>query len=169
METRKIRKIICVLALCIDTTRYNAWKKGREENYLKEARKIIEENKTIDEKGKRFNLNELGIALLIIRRFLGKNWYYKVLKHHNSESISNSEYKKFVKSEQVHPLTKALWSGEPSKYTQVINLGYFLQRLWKNNDSTNLSIKIDDLQRYNFRKTYFELKVAAYFDKKSSM
>lgn len=163
---RKRRKIICALAFCIDTTRYNAWKRGREENYLREAREIIEENKKISDVGKRFNLNELEISLLIIREFLGSESYCKVLKKHQSKPVEDEKYQKIVKSDEIHPLSKNLWSGSPEDYIRVINLGRFLFDLWKKDDSNKLSNKVDELKKCDFPKTYFELKTACYFERK---
>lgn len=170
VKTDKIRsKIICALAFCIDTSQYATWLHARERELIEkyEVEEIISRNRHIKDYGKRFNLIELSISLRIIRRIMGKNWYEKVLRHFApGTKIKTREYWRLVRSQAVHPLSEALWSGLPENYIRVIGLAHFLEKLWKIDDSNNMSEKIKELRQFGFEKTYFELKCACYYERK---
>lgn len=63
----------------------------------------------------------------------------------------------------MHPLSEALWSGQPEHYIRVIQLGIYLNQLWRSDNGNRLSDKIKELRQYSFHHTYYELKMAAYF------
>jgi hypothetical protein len=162
-------KIICALAFCIDSSRYATWLHARERKLIEkyEVEEIIRRNGHIKDYGKRFNLIELGISLRIIQRVMGKDWYEKVLRQFApGTKIKTREYWRLVRSQDVHPLSEALWSGLPENYIRVISLAYFLEKIWKVDDSNNISEKIKELRQYGFEKTYFELKCACYYERK---
>lgn len=162
-------RIFCALAFCIDSSRYITWLHARERKLIEkyQVEEIIRRNAHIEDFGKRFNLIELGISLRIIQRVMGKDWYEKVLMQFASGTkIKTREYWRFVRSENVHPLSEALWSGLPENYMRVISLAYILEKLWKVDDSNNMSEKIKELRQYGFEKTYFELKCASYYERK---
>jgi len=162
-------KIFCALAFCIDSSRYATWLHARERKLIEkyEVEEIIRRNSHIEDYGKKFNLIELGISLRIIQRVMGKDWYEKVLKQFASGTkIKTREYKRLVGNEDVHPLSEALWSGLPENYIRIISLAYFLEKLWKVDDSNNIFEKIKELRRSGFEKTFFELKCACYYEKK---
>lgn len=161
--------IICALAFCIDSSRYATLLNARERKLIEkyEVEEIIRRNEQIKDYGKRFNLIELDISLRIIHRVMGKNWYEKVLKQFApGTKIKNREYKRLVRSEDVHPLSEALWSGLPENYIRVISLAHYLEKLWRPDDSNNIFEKIKELRQFGFEKTYFELKCASYYKRK---
>lgn len=162
-------KIFCALAFCIDSSRYITWLHARERKLIEkyEVEEIIIRNAYIEDYGKRFNLIELGISLRIIQRVMGKDWYEKVLKQFSpGTKIKTRDYKRLVRREDVHPLSEALWSGLPENYIRIISLAYFLEKLWKVDDSNNIFEKIKELRQFGFEKTYFELKCACYYERK---
>jgi hypothetical protein len=179
-DTPSGRVAVCALAFCIDKHLYRRWlssgleEKTHEIQPLPVARiigqdtvkKIIEFNSTEPEPGKRSNLTELDLALVTIKTVMGHEWYDTVLKEY--PDTTTQRYKNFVRSTAVHPLSQALWSGQPEDYIRVIQLGIYLNQLWRNDNSNRLLDKIKELRQYSFHHTYYELKIAAHFDQRMS-
>ena len=175
-DTPSGRVAVCALAFCIDKHLYRRWlssalqEKTREIQPLPLARiigedvvkKIIALNSAETKLGKRFNLTELDLALETIKTVMGYEWYDTVLKQY--PDTQTRRYQKFVKSSAVHPLSQALWSGQPEHYIRVIQLGIYLNQLWRRDNRNRLLDKIMELRRYSFHHAYYELKMAARFD-----
>jgi hypothetical protein len=177
-DTPSGRVAVCALVFCIDKHLYRRWlssalqEKTREIQPLPVARiigedvvkKIIALNSAETEPGKRFNLTELDLALETIKTVMGHEWYDTVLKQY--PDTQTRTYQKFVKSSAVHPLSQVLWSGQPEHYIRVIQLGIYLNQLWRSDNSNRLLDKIKELRQYSFHHTYYELKMAAQFDER---
>jgi hypothetical protein len=172
----------CALAFCIDKRVYRSWLSSkpqiipspRPSKDLPITRIIRPEsvNQVVDrwasekDSKKRFNLIEMSLALQIIRKVMGENWYRKVFRRYSpGTEISDKEYKRLVKSSSVHPLSEALWSGQPRNYLRIISLATFINQLWRDDDTNNLSEKIRELRQYSFIHAYYELKIAASLDR----
>lgn len=172
----------CALAFCIDKTTYRSWLSSKPQKEiefkvtalsitriipLESVRQIIKDAMREKDTKKRFNIIELGLALQIIRRVMGNDWYQKVLRQFQpGTKISNIEYRCLVKSDNVHPLSEILWSGRPENYIRVVSLALYFNQLWREDDSNNLSEKIKELRQYSFAHTYYELKISAFFDRR---
>lgn len=176
-------KVKCAIAFCLDRTRYlgaiipqTAEYPFKEKSLENDSKKLvsletihqIQKNAMKEsDKKKAFNLLELGLSLQIIRKIMGDNWYKKVLKQFKpKEKISDREYHKLVKNDNVHPLSECLWSGKAQDYIRVLSFAHFLYELWDQTDSNNLSEKVKELQQYSFGHAYYELKIASYFHKR---
>ena len=170
----------CALAFCIDKTQYIDWLSSKSKKILPQNTKkmtqivptrivdsIITNSEVYKDEKKRFNIIELGISLQIIGRIIGENWYQRVLrKFKPGGEIKTREYRRLVRSNKVHPLSEALWSGEPTRYIRLIQLGHFINQLWRPDDSNNFQEKIVELRQYSFEHTFYELKIASYFDRR---
>ncbi len=170
----------CALAFCIDKKQYKNWLSSEHKKKLPHKNMkttqivpteivnlIIKNSDKYKDDKKRFNIIELGISLEIIERIMGKPWYRKVLrKFKPEEKITNRDYRRLVRSNNVHPLSEALWSGKPKQFIRLIHLAHFLNQLWRPDDSNNFQEKIKELQQYSFIHTFYELKIASYFDRR---
>jgi hypothetical protein len=94
----------------------------------------------------RFYKTELRLAIEIIVKLLGDSWYRRV--YESLPQVAGQEDPRLLH-----------W------YVRIIGLGHFLNQLWRADDSNNLSDKIDELRGTSFEHTYFELKIAAQFDR----
>jgi len=152
----------CALAFCIDKVLYDDWlanppSKRRLENPmyrpitriipLKRAMEIRASCMSEPTRGDRFYKTELRLAIEIIVKLLGGAWYRNV--YDNLPKVVGQEDPRLLH-----------W------YVRIIGLGHFLNQLWRADDSNNLSDKIDELRGASFEHTYFELKIAAHFDRK---
>jgi len=168
----------CALAFCIDTPVYQGWlrsksNKTRQIQSLSTSRiigadavkRIIESNAKEPEAGKRFNLTELDLALEVIKAVMGQQWYDTVLEPR--ADVSSRTYQRLVRSNAVHPLSEALWSGQPGNYVRLIQLGIYLNQLWRTDNSNQLTDKVRELRQYSFDHTYYEIKMSAYFDRRN--
>jgi len=177
LDTASGRIAKCALVFCIDTPLYQAWLKSktnktRQIQSLRVSRiigadivkRIIEPNAKEFEAGKRYNLTELDLALEIIKTVMGQQWYDTVLEPH--PDTSSRIYQRFVRSNAVHPLSEVLSSGRPGNYMRVIQLGIYLNQLWRSDDSNRLTDKVKELRQYSFDHTYYEIKMSAYFDRR---
>lgn len=173
----------CALAFCIDKTHYINWLSSEHKITppikrldvmnvtriipLDVVKGIIEYSIKYEDEKKRFNIVELALSLQIIRKIMGNQWYRNVLKQFvPGEKITNREYRRLVRSNSIHPLSEALWSGDPKQYFRIIALAQFLNQLWRFDNSNNFQEKIKELQRYSFIHTYYELKIASYFNRR---
>ncbi|MEM0489351.1 MAG: hypothetical protein QW707_09180 [Candidatus Bathyarchaeia archaeon] len=179
----KVAKV--ALAFCIDKAAYKMWllshgsmqpKKSMLPQEIlpitriisnEEIKEIIANTSYERDPKKRFNLVELGLALQIIRKVMGIEWYQRVLRRfEQGTTIPDKEYWRLVKSNKIHPLSEALWSGHPEQYIKIIQLAQYLNQLWRKNNSNNLLKKIVDLRKCSFEHTFYELKIAASLDRR---
>lgn len=179
LETVSGRVAKCALAFCIDTHLYREWLKADLPDKTRHiqspsvsrivgtdvVRRTVASNARESDPGKRFNLTELDLALETIKTVMGQQWYETVLEQY--PDTSNRAYQRFVRSATAHPLSEALWSGQPEDYVRIIQLGIFLNQLWRNDNRNRLTEKIKELQQYLFHHTYYELKMSAYFDRRN--
>jgi hypothetical protein len=162
IETNSESVASCALAFCIDKVLYDNWlanpssKKRLEEPLYRPITRIIPLQRVMElrsscmsepTRGDRFYKTELRLAIEIIVKLLGDAWYRNV----------------------CGILPKVAGQEDPRLlhwYVRIIGLGHFLNQLWRADDSNNLSDKIDELRGASFEHTYFELKIAAHFDRK---
>lgn len=170
----------CALAFCIDKKQYKNWLSSEHKKKLPQKNMkitqivppgivnlIIKNSGKYKDKKKRFIIIEIGLSLEIIRRIMGENWYRKVLRQFKpGEKIKNREYRRLVGNNDVHPLSEALWSEKPKQFIRLIHLAHFLNQLWHPDDSNNLQEKIKELRQHSFIHTFYELKIASYFDRR---
>jgi hypothetical protein len=152
----------CALAFCIDKSLYESWlahpparPKTEDPRHrpiiriipLKRASEIQASCMDEPDRKERFYKIELRLAIEIIVKLMGDAWYRKVYEG----------------------LPKVFGEENPQSlnhYVRVVGLGHFLNQLWREDDENNLSDKIDELRRFSFEHTYFELKIAAHFDRR---
>jgi hypothetical protein len=152
----------CALAFCIDKSLYNAWLANppsritsKDPSYRPITRIIPVERameiqaSCINEPtpNDRFYKIELKLAIEIIVKLLGDEWYRRV--YEGLPKVSGEEDPRLL-----------------HHYIRVTGLGHFLNQLWREDDSNNFSDKIDELRGSSFEHTYFELKIAAQFDRR---
>jgi len=161
-ETSSGRVVKCALAFCIDRSLYESWlchpparpktEDPRDRSItriipLQRAREI--QASCIDEPNPRERLYkiELRLSIEIITKLMGDTWYRTVYED----------------------LPKVFGEEDPrllNHYKRITGLGHFLNQLWRDDESNNLSDKIDELRGTSFELTYFELKIAAHFDRR---
>jgi len=172
----------CALAFCLDKTLYTSglacgiWSRVSVSRSSRPITRIIGPDlvrrtvgETVNKVGTEdiFNIIELRLALLVTRELMGNQWYETVMREFpKAAKISDKDYQRIVKSQEVHPLSEALWSGKPENYIRLISFAHYLNQLWRKDDSNKLSEKTKELKQYSFMHAYYELKVAAFFDKK---
>jgi hypothetical protein len=152
----------CAFVFCIDKSKYNHWlasrppkEKPADPTYRPITRIIpiervrIVETSCIDESNRkeRFYNIQLRLAIEIITAIMGDAWYRKV--YESLPKVSGKKHPRLLKH-----------------YIRVIGLGHFLNQLWRENDSNNLSDKVEELRGSSFEHTYFELKIASHFDRR---
>jgi hypothetical protein len=122
----------------------------------------------------KWNLQELGAALKIIEKTLGKQWYQKAGKNLFPEMPTKppSNYNYLLEEQKLSPITALLRSGLPENYGRIIAFAVYIKQLW---NRTNIEQKIADYERQerrgeiafdHFNRFFFELKVAAFLNKK---
>jgi hypothetical protein len=163
LETPSGRVAKCALAFCIDKSLYDSWlthpparPKTEAPSHrpitriipLKRASEIQASCMDEPNRKERFYKIELRLAIEIIVKLMGDAWYRKVY-----EGLPK------VFGEEENPRLL-------NHYVRVVGLGHFLNQLWREDDSNNLSDKIDELRGFSFEHTYFELKIAAHFDRR---
>jgi len=161
VETGSKRAVNCALAFCIDKVFYNDWlarpgaKKELEDPSHRPVTRIVPLQRALEVRRScmseltihdRFYKTELRLSIEIIVKLLGDAWYRRV--YESLPKVAGQE-----DPQLLH------W------YVRIIGLGHFLNQLWRADDSNNLSDKIDELRGTSFEHTYFELKIAAQFDR----
>jgi hypothetical protein len=120
------------------------------------------------DKEKRWNLQELGAALRIIEKTLGRQWYQKSGKNLTPQIPTSppSNYNFLLEKQKLPPITALLRGGHPENYAKLIQFATYLKELW---NQTNIEQKIKDYERQerrreisfdHFNRFFFELKVA---------
>jgi hypothetical protein len=152
----------CALAFCIDKYLYDDWlanppsRKEPEDPKNRPVTRIIPLDRAMQirascmnqpTRSDQFYMTELRLAIEIIVKLLGDEWYQRV--YDSLPQVSGEEDPRLL-----------------HHYVRVIGLGHFLNQLWHEDDSNNLSDKIDELRGSTFEHTYFELKIAAHFDRR---
>lgn len=121
------------------------------------------------DKGKKWNLQELGAALMIIEKTFGKQWYQKSGKNLIPQIPTNppSNYNYLLEKQELPPITALLRSGLPENYSRIVQFASYIRELW---NQTNIEEKIKDYEYQerrreisfdHFNRFFFELKVAA--------
>lgn len=121
------------------------------------------------DEGKKWNIQELGAALIIIEKTLGKKWYQKSGKNLIPEVPSSrpSNYNFLLEEQKFPPITALLRDGMPENYIRIIQFATYINEL---SGQTNINEKIRDYERQerrgdisfdHFNRFFFELKVAA--------
>lgn len=121
------------------------------------------------DKGKKCNLQELGAALSIIEKTLGRKWYQKSGKNLIPQTPTSppSNYNFLLEEQKLPPITALLRGGLPENYGRIIQFASYIKELW---NQTNIEEKIRDYERQerrgeisfdHFNRFFFELKVAA--------
>jgi len=152
----------CALAFCIDKCLYNNWlassplQRRPEDPRHRLITRIISVNrkneieascKSEPNTKERFYKIELRLAIELITRIIGEPWYRKV--YEGLPKVSGEDNPQLLRH-----------------YIRVTGLGHFLNQLWRRDDSNNLQHKIEELQGLSFENAYFELKIAAHFDRR---
>jgi len=126
------------------------------------------------DKGKKWNLQELGAALRIIEKTLGRKWYQKSGKNLIPKKPTSppSNYDFLLEKQKLPPITALLRGGLPESYARIVQFASFIKELW---NQTNIEEKIreyehqerrGDISFDHFNRFFFELKVAAFCKRK---
>lgn len=121
-----------------------------------------------NDKEKRWNLQELGAALRIIEKTLGKQWYQKSGKNLFVQPSATPplNYNYLLERQKLPPITALLRGGLPENYARIIQFASYIKELW---NGTSIEEKIRDYERQerrreisfdHFNRFFFELKVA---------
>lgn len=134
---------------------------SEKDSIKKQALKIAEDP---SDAKKNYNLTELLMALKIIHRVLGGDWYKKA-----GEGLLDNSTKGSGNNTKP-PIAKYLGAKIPGKYIRIIHFAIFLKNL---QGKTNVQSKLKEYVRKENKKstsissdlfdsTYFELKIAFY-------